>query len=337
MHDKEITVSLSWVKGLVTFAEQQGCERATLFKKSGLAIDALEKAQRLTMDETVNLWGACISETRDPFFGLHLGEQVRPSTFHIVGYTLMNSASLCEAFDKLNQYQRLISEGGVFQRVPSAKGVWLIYHPRPATIPFFYHQIDAVLTAFLAFSRWVTGKKIQPIEVSLNRVSVDSLDEYKRVFNVTPNFNAEFDGLLMTHDTMSLPLLEADEELREIHERHARQRLIALQKTKTTADQVSMILQTHMADSDAGRLFVAKKIGLNEKGLQRKLAEEGVTFQGLYNEIRKRLALDYVSDTGIPLAEVSIMLGFSDSSAFYRAFKRWTGCTPGNYRELSCR
>ncbi len=67
--------------------------------------------------------------------------------------------------------------------------------------------------------------------------------------------------------------------------------------------------------------------------MQRKLAEKALTFQSLYVGVRKRLALDYLSDTDIPLTEVSILLGFSDSSAFYRAFKRWTGSTPGDYRD----
>ena len=334
MYEKEITVSLNWVKSLLLFAERQGCDRERLLIKSGLDLKVLDKASRLTMDQMVNLWSACISETADPFFGLHFGEQVRPSTFHIVGYTLMNSANLSEAFDKLNQYQRLISDGGVFQRVPVVKGIWLIYHPRPGTIPFFYHQIDAVLAAVLAFSGWVTGKTLAPIEVSLKRDAVLVTNEYERVFCVTPTFNSDFDGLLMPHDILTLPLLEADEELCEIHERHARQRLTELKEISSVADQVSLILQRYMSDQNAGRAFVAKKMGLSEKGLQRKLSDEGVTFQGIYNNLRKKLALGYVSDTRIPLVEVAMLLGFSDSSAFYRAFKRWTGNTPGDYRAL---
>lgn len=334
MHDTEITVSLDWVKGLLLFAEQQGCDRELLLKNSTLPVDILDKKRRLTMDEMVSLWGACINETADPFFGLHLGEQVRPSTFHIVGYTLMNAANLSEAFDKLNRYQRLISDGGVFQRVPVTKGVWLIYHPRPVTIPFFYHQIDAVLAAVLAFSRWVTGKDLVAIEVSLHRDRNVRIEEYERVFGVAPSFNADFDGVLISHEALALSLLEADEELCEIHELHAKQRLTELQCASSIADQVSVLLQRNMSGHEGGRAFIAKKMGFSEKRLQRKLAEEGLTFQGIYNRLRKRLALEYVSDMSIPLTDVATMLGFSDSSAFYRAFKRWTGSTPGEYREL---
>ncbi|WP_250656805.1 AraC family transcriptional regulator [Alkalimarinus coralli] len=332
MLENEITVSANWVKSLVLFAEQAGCDRHRLLDSADLTLDVFNNLQRFTMDETVKLWGACIEETGDPCFGLHLGEKVRPATFHIVGYTLMNSANLSEAFDKLNQYQRLISDGGVFQRLPTSRGVWLVYHPRPGSIPFYYHQIDAVLAAVLSFSRWVTGEVLSPIDVSLAREKPACIDEYRRIFGVEPVFDAEFDGVLISHETLALPLLEADEELCEVHESHARKRLIELESDNGVKDKVVNLLRRYMSNQDAGRAFIANKLGLSEKSLQRKLAEEGATFQGLYNDLRQRLALDYVSDTAIPLAEVALMLGFSDSSAFYRAFKRWTGNTPGDYR-----
>lgn len=332
MQQHEITVSLTWVKRLILFAEQNGCERKVLFKKSGLDPDVLEQAQRLTMDQTVSLWGACISETADPFFGLHFGEQVRPSTFHIVGYTLMNAENLSEAFDKLSRYQRLISDGGALQKLPVSNGVWLIYHPRPETIPFYYHQIDAVLAAVLIFSRWVTGKNIQPIDVTFKRSALEDSSEYERVFGVVPTLNSACDAILISHDALTDSLLEADKELCEIHEKHAKQRLTELQSINSLADRATSIIKSTMTDHVVDRAFVAQKLGLSEKALQRKLSEDGVTFQQLYNDTRKKMAIDYLSETDIQLAEIAPMLGFADSSAFYRAFKRWTGCTPGDFR-----
>ncbi len=330
--EKEITVSLNWVKSLVTFAEKQGCSRDLLFEEAGVAPDKLETSIRFTMDETVKLWGACINQSGDLFFGLHLGESVRPGTFHIVGYTLMNTANLNLAFDKLNQYQRLISDGGIFQRVPVKKGVWLVYHPRPGSLPFFYHQIDAVLTALLSFSRWVTGKTLIPMEVVLKRDAPLECHEYERVFGLTPSFNADFDGVLISHEVLEWPLLEADEELCNIHEKHAKQRLGELESAQSLSDKVTLILDKHISDQNVGRSFIAAQLRMSEKSVQRKLSDEGNTFQGLHDELRRRLALDYILDTNISFTEVALLLGFSDSSAFYRAFKRWTGNTPGDYR-----
>jgi len=333
MVDDEITVSLNWVKGIITFAEQLGCQKSCLLEDAGLPSDVLNKSIRLTMDETVRLWGACIRQSGDPFFGLHLGEKVRPATFHIVGYTLMNAANLSDAFEKLNQYQRLISDGGVFQRVPVKKGVWVIYHSRPGSLPFFFHQVDAVLTSILSFSNWVTGNALIPLEVSMKRSAPTDADEYVRVFGVQPSFSSDFDGVLISYDILDLPLLDSDEELCEIHEKHAKQRLSELELIRSLSDRVEFILEKHIADPELGRSFVAMQLGMSEKSLQRRLAEKGLTFQSLHVGVRKRLALDYLSDTTVPLTEIALLLGFSDSSAFYRAFKRWTGCTPGDYRD----
>ena len=333
MLDDEITVSLNWVKRIVTFAEQLGCNQVNLFEEAGLSLDVLDKSIRLTMDETVRLWGACIRQAGDSFFGLHLGESVRPSTFHIVGYTLMNAANLSEAFEKLNQYQRLISDGGVFQRVPVKKGVWVIYHSRPGALPFFFHQVDAILTSLLSFSNWVSGEALIPLEVAMKRSSPEDISEYVRVFGLRPSFDSDFDGILISHDVLDLPLLEADEELCEIHEQHAKQRLSELDEPRSLSGRVEFIIERHITAPEFGRSFVAKQLGMSEKSLQRKLAEKAFTFQSLYMGVRKRLALGYLSDTTIPLSEISVLLGFSDSSAFYRAFKRWTGSTPGDYRD----
>ena len=333
MVDDEITVSLNWVKSIITFAEQLGCEKSCLFNDAGLSPDVLDLSIRLTMDETVRLWGACIRQAGDPFFGLHLGEKVRPATFHIVGYTLMNAANLSEAFEKLNQYQRLISDGGVFQRVPVKKGVWIIYHPRPGSLPFFFHQVDAVLTSILSFSNRVTGNALIPLEVAMKRSEPEGTGEYIRVFGVQPTFNADFDGVLISYEILDLPLLDADEELCEIHELHAKQRLSELELIRSFSDRVEFILEKHIANPELGRSFVAKQLGVSEKSLQRKLAEKELTFKSLHVSVRKRLALDYLSDTKVPLTEIALLLGFSDSSAFYRAFKRWTGSTPGDYRD----
>ncbi|MFC3151201.1 AraC family transcriptional regulator [Litoribrevibacter euphylliae] len=329
----DITVSLNWAKSILEFTSESQEKQVQILKNAELNPDEFSGNRRLSMDQTVRLWGACIKNANDPFFGLHFGEQVRPGTFHIVGYTLMNSATLNDALDRLNQYQRLISDGGIFQKLPSKKGVWLVYHQKPDTLPFYYHQIDAVFAALLAFARWTTGKEISPCEVSLNRPAPQSDEEYQRVFKVTPNYNQSFDGILMHQEILTLPLLEADEELCQMHEIHAQQRLNALKQQNSTRQQVALLIEQRLNSQSFHRPLIAKTLNMSEKSLQRRLSDEGTNFQKILDDVRERLARHYLSETTVPLYEITDLLGFTDNSAFYKAFKRWTDVNPGTFRK----
>lgn len=333
MTPTDITVSLNWAKSILEFTSRCPEEQTEILKQAQLSPEDFSVNSRLSMDQTVRLWGACIDRTNDPFFGLHFGEQVRPGTFHIVGYTLMNSATLNDALERLNQYQRLISDGGIFQKLPSKKGVWLVYHQKPDTLPFYYHQIDAVFAALLAFARWTTGKQIRPCEVSLNRATPKNEDEYQRVFNVSPNYHQNFDGLLMKQETLDLPLLEADEELCQIHESHAQQHLNKLKQQQSTRQQVAFLIEQRLSTQSFHRPMIAKTLHMSEKSLQRRLAEEDTCFQQVLDAVRERLARHYLTETTVPLYEITDLLGFTDNSAFYKAFKRWTDMNPGEYRK----
>ncbi len=332
-----VTVSVNWAKSILEYTTQHLDEQQAILQKAQLTHDDLfgdhANHTRLSMDQTVQLWGACIEYAQQPFFGLKFGAQIRPSAFHIVGYTLMNSATLKEALDRLNQYQRLISDGGIFQKVPCKQGLWLVYHQKPETLPFYHHQIDAVFSSLLSFARWTTGQEISPLEVSFNRAKPSDQSEYLRLFNVIPNYNQTFDGILISNKTLELPLLESDEELCDMHERHAKQRLEELEENRSVSAQVEHLIKHRLSTLRFSRPSIAKALNMSEKSLQRRLFEEGTNFQQRLDHVREQLACYYLSETTLSLADIAEQLGFTDNSAFYKAFKRWTGQNPGSYRK----
>ncbi len=332
MNATDVTVSPAWVQNIVNFVETYGVKAGLVWSKSGINSDKLDDGQRLSMDETVRLWAACVELSGDEWFGLHLGRDIRPNVFHIVGYTLMNSENLAMALQRLAEYQRLVSDGGSFQRLPSTEGVWLIYHSKPQTLPFLYHQIDAVLSALLTFSQWVCNEPIYPIQVSLQREGPEDTSEYLNVFGVRPLFAEKFDGILVPSEVLERPLLGADPDLCKLHELYARCRLDALTELESFEGKVERLIEREIGNSMFCRKLIADQFSWSEKKLQRQLALEGLSFKVIQDKVRRRLAISYVSDTLLPLNEVSEILGFSDSSAFNRAFKRWENRTPGEFR-----
>ncbi|GLQ30143.1 AraC family transcriptional regulator [Litoribrevibacter albus] len=335
MTQHSITVSSNWAKSILEYSGRDKDAQKEILQRAQLTSEDFSTKKRLSMDQTVQLWGACIEHSNNPFFGLHFGEQVRPGTFHIVGYTLMNSATLGSALDKLNQYQRLISDGGIFQKLPTKKGTWLIYHQKPDSLPFYYHQIDAVFAALIAFARWTTGEEIMPIEVSFQRPQTNDESEYLRLFGAAPNYGQTFDGILISDDALSLPLLEADEELCTMHEEHAKQRLGELGQVRNIRHKVAQLIEHRLSSSHVTRPHIAQCLNMSEKSLQRRLAEEDTCFQTVLDNVRERLARHYLEETKLPLSEIAELLGFTDNSAFYKAFKRWTNLNPGAYRKQS--
>ncbi|MFO0658260.1 MAG: helix-turn-helix transcriptional regulator [Polyangiaceae bacterium] len=121
--------------------------------------------------------------------------------------------------------------------------------------------------------------------------------------------------------------------LSRVIERHAEALLLSLPELSSgVADRVRQALANGLSDGGVTLAEVAKRLKMSERSLQRKLASEGVSFDALLDEIRRDLALRYLSDRNIAIAEVAFLLGYSEPSPFHRAFKRWTGTTPSEAR-----
>ena len=128
---------------------------------------------------------------------------------------------------------------------------------------------------------------------------------------------------------------DADPTLSRIVTSHADQLLAVLENANpsTLLNQVSHLILKHMSEGKVSLAFVAKELCFSERSLQRALQMEGTTFNGLFEDLRRRTAYDFIADKHLALGEVAFLLGFSEPSAFHRAFKRWTGQTPSQVRQ----
>ena len=172
---------MSWVNTVLGAAQRQGLERAPLLAAAGIS-EADLALQRWPIDHITRLWRAAATLTQDPGFGLKAGALVGPASFNVVSYILQSSPTLREAFAVVQQFQRLISDGGRFQLIAGADASWVVYHPRQGTLAFSPHQIEAVLAAVVAFARWITGQPLQPRQVQFNQARLGPLAGYREAF-----------------------------------------------------------------------------------------------------------------------------------------------------------
>jgi AraC-like DNA-binding protein len=155
---------------------------------------------------------------------------------------------------------------------------------------------------------------------------------HRAYFRCEPTFDeatswAEFDAALL-----DAPVAGADPALAAMLERHARD-LVAGLPTTSVADQVRALLAKDLAGGVPEASGAAKKLGLSERSLHRKLRDERHSYQAIVDGVRRHLAERHLAERRLPITEIAFLLGFTEASSFHRAFRRWTGRTPAAYRD----
>jgi len=330
---------MSWVNTVLGAAQHQGVPPETVLAAAGIAPQELQ-AQRWPIDHIARLWRAAVQCTADPGFGLKVGAVVGPASFNVVSFLLQSAPTLRASIALVQQYQRLISDGGRFQTLAAEAASWVVYHPRQGTLAFSPHQIEAVLAAVAAFSRWVTARPVRPLRVQFSHAQLGPLAGYHAIFQCPVEFEQAFSGVLLDNAELDAALPQADAQLARLHHQYAQARMQALAAPSDPADWTQALRQwihTQLPGTSPSRAQAARALGLTERTLARRLQQSGTHYRALLEAERCRLAQDALMDTRRSLADLAQALGFAEASVFLRAFKRWTGMTPGQWQQANAR
>lgn len=327
----QASVSMSWVNTVLDAAQQQGVPRAQVLALAGIPAADLQ-LERWPIDHIARLWRAAVQATQDAGFGLKAGASVGPASFNVVGYLLQSAPTLRAAMGLVQQYQRLISDGGRFQMLAGEGATWLVYHPRQGTLAFSPHQIEAVLAAVVVFARWVTGQPLRPLAVQFSQAQLGPRAGYRDAFACPVAFEQAFSGVLLANALLDAPLPQADAQLARLHHQAADERLARLAGSQALAPQLRLWMAQQLPSSVPARGQAARALGLGERTLARRLQQEGQTYAGLLDAVRRDAALQALAHSQRPIAEIGESLGYAEPAVFWRAFRRWTGCTPAQWR-----
>ncbi|GAB1387424.1 AraC family transcriptional regulator [Melaminivora sp.] len=327
----QASVSMSWVNTVLDAAARQGVPSERLLALAGIEPQELAQ-ERWPIDHIARLWRAAVQATQDAGFGLKAGSQVGPGNFNVVGYLLQSAPTLRAAMGLVQQYQRLISDGGRFQLLAGEEATWLVYHPRQGTLAFSPHQIEAVLAAVVVFARMVTGQLLRPLAVQFSQGQLGPLAGYREAFGCVVAFEQAFSGVLLANALLDAPLPQADAQIARLHHQAAAERLARLAEGQALAMQLRLWMVQLLNTSVPTRAQAARMLGLGERTLARRLQQEGWSFASLLDAVRRDAALQAVALNQRPLAEIGQSLGYAEPAVFWRAFKRWTGCTPAQWR-----
>src|SRR5205814_4046276 len=191
-------------------------------------------------------------------------------------------------------------------------------------------QVGALFAVF--GNVWGSPRDAQ-LSVLLAHQSPEDAAEYERTFpGARLVFGAQFYGFEFDATVLDIPLQHADANLHGLMLQHAERMLEELPPALPVTRRVKALIDEELSNGNAGCAQVAERMQVSARTLERRLEIEGTTFTRLLDEVRERLALRHVGTGELALSEVASLLGFSQTTAFHRAFRRWTGQTPLQYR-----
>lgn len=328
----ERTTSSSWVRAIVAAFELGGVNCRQLFSELGLNYELLTDPEaRFAQDAMTRLWHRAIEVSGNPAIGLNMAKNVRPSSFSVLGYALMSSRTLRDGLQRLVRYQRIIAEGADINLRPEPQGYVLSLAIHGDRLPSAPQSAEASLAYLFSFARWIGDGAIVPQQVRLKGAAPVDLAPYRAVFGPDLQFDCAEYALVFSRDTLERALPTANEELAQLHDRFAGDYLARFSESRVT-HMVRQVLCRLLPQGEPKREAVAHALHLSQRTLQRRLQEEGSSFHALLEETRRELAIQYLAQPERSLLEIAYLLGFSDPSNFFRAFKRWFDTTPGEYR-----
>jgi AraC-like DNA-binding protein len=326
------TVSVVLVRPLVfaILARELGASALEqLYASADLTPETLADAEaRVSAAQFCVAWGTAIELCKDRELPLRIAEGTPPGAFGIVEYLCRSAPTLRAALVQWCRYLRLLDDAVLVALVDlDGRGEAALrvtqesLAPAPAS-----HELCFALVA--RHARTTLPEPLRVARVAFTHEGTPAMAAtYRAFFGAPVTFGAAETEIVFDDRQLDTPLASADPNLLAILEPSAERALAKAPVTAPLTDQVRRALEGALREDDAQLEKVARRLGMTGRSLQRRLKDEGTAFQALRDETRKHLADRYLGQ-GMTFAEISFLLGFSEPSAFFRAFKRWTGLTP---------
>ena len=311
------------------------CDPEPLFREAGLDMGLLSNPDtRYPGNRVQQLWQLAVDASGDPCFGFVAGEQVQPAVLHGLGFAWLASDTLRDALTRLMRYSRLISTAANMQLQDTDSSLDLVLLPPKgvnAVTPAFQ---DAGMSGFLRMCRLTAGDEIDPVQVSLKHTRPACASKLQAYFRAPIVYEAENNILSFDKQLVDTPLTHANPGLARINDQAVVDYLARFDRDSLTMQVRSRIIE-RLHDGTPNQQTIAHSLNVSLRSLQRKLSKEETNFKSLLESTRRELALLYIRETHRSLGEITYLLGFSEPSNFTRAFKRWTGISPIEYRDKS--
>lgn len=328
------TVSMRVIRKLVDMVERTGIARELFMRAAGLSPEQLESiAGRLSHREAYRIHELALDLTGDPALGLRWAERIRPGTFGPLSYLVAHAPDLRRGYECTSLFGRLISSDDRHELVEQGDQV-TIRCRRAGDESLRIERFAAEMTMgiFVRILRDFGGPGI-PTSISCAYPRPDYHEEYTRFFGRPARFEQPFSGLVFDRAVLARPSPHRDEEIYDALRTMAERRVAALTQALSHSQRVRELLVQRGGPRHTNMGSVARALGLSSRSLRRRLTDEGTSYGAVEIDAFAIVAKQRLSIVGHTIQETALDLGFSEATAFHRAFKRCTGTTPAGFRQ----
>ena len=332
MSEKD-TISIHLVREALLQSCAPGVATEEVLSKVGIDPQLLGSADaRVPASAYARLWRLLARRGDDEFFGMD-PRKLKSGSFAYLCRYAMAQPSLAAGLNCALGFLSLMFERmpALLVRQQSLAEIVLLeddHEPRRAFSYFTYWMIVHGVAC------WLAGRRIPILAIELRCPRPDFCDDYQVMFSENLRFARPRTRMIFSADCLDLPIKRSAEELKRFLAYAPANILVKYRDSQSLASRIKHDLRQlpgeHWPETEA----LAQRLCMSASTLRRRLAEEGQTYQGLKDSVRKELAIVWLAEPSISFAEIATRLGFADVSSFYKAFRKWSGSNPGHYRSL---
>jgi AraC-like DNA-binding protein len=330
-----VTARPSWA--FAAALREQGVAPEPLLERAGLSPESLDNPEtRISHGLACELLASALEVSGDPHLGIRAARHAEQLEFDLLEYLSIASPNRLEAVRVYNQYRQL-SHDAARQHVIVEGDIAACVYDTDGTLSEPPAFVDYALGWIVTFGRRVSGRQEKIVRVELRHPAPADVRPHEEFFQAPVRFGAPRNAILYDVSECVSPHPHADPRLRAVLERQGKQLLERLPRAVRFQDEVKLVLAAELERGNIGLKHVARRLHASVSTVRQRLQQEGTSYRELLDEQRRELAYRYLSEPRRSVSEVAELLGFSYESALIRAFRRWTGMSPTDYRRRQVR
>jgi AraC-like DNA-binding protein len=313
------------------YLESVGIDPQPIYTQAGINPELLYNPNaRISINSVDALWEQAAGMIEDPCFAIDMAEFWHPSQIGALGYAWLASSTLRRAFNRAVRYIHVVTEDLNLDLADTPKGLKVSIDLEDSVFTLPQHH-DLVLSIMMHMCRFNFGDELVATEIKLAHPEPSCSNKITGYFRTDIQFDAEQSSLTIARADAEKELPSGNKQIALMHDEMLMRYLVEIKKGDIV-QQVKSIILENLPDGQVTDRLVASELNLSERSMQRRLKEHKTTFRYLLDGVREMVAKQYIENPMNRMSDIAFLLGFSEQSAFSRAFKKWTGKSPVEYR-----